>query len=126
MEPDCDSGEFDEAHEVFEELVVTGRDAAELFELIEEALDDVALLVEFGVVRPFEGAVSFRRNDDLAADLHDPVAQVISVVALVGDDGLCGEALDQFVGKGDVVALPRRADQAHRIGSVRNFVFGPA
>jgi transposase InsO family protein len=32
-----------------------------------------------------------------------------------GDRGVCDEAVDEIVGKGDVVALPRRADQAHRI-----------
>ena len=50
LEPDSDSSEFDEAHEVGEQLVVSGRDAPELFELVEEALDDVALLVQVGVV----------------------------------------------------------------------------
>ena len=48
FEPDGDGGEFDKADEVGEQLVVSGRDAAELFELVEEALDDVALLVEVG------------------------------------------------------------------------------
>jgi hypothetical protein len=48
FEPDGDSGEFNEAHEVGEELVVAGGDAPELFELVEEAFDEVALLVEVG------------------------------------------------------------------------------
>jgi hypothetical protein len=39
-EPEGDSGEFDEAHEVCEQLVVSGGDAAELFELVEEALNE--------------------------------------------------------------------------------------
>ena len=46
FEPDGDSGEFDEAHEVLEELVVSRCDAAERLELVEKALDDVARLVE--------------------------------------------------------------------------------
>ena len=40
---------------------------------------------------------------------------MIGVVALVGDRDVCGEAVDQVVREGDVVALPWRADQAHRI-----------
>jgi hypothetical protein len=40
---------------------------------------------------------------------------MIGVVAFVGDRGVCSEALDQIVREGDVVALPRRANQAHRI-----------
>ena len=50
-----------------------------------------------------------------AAGLCDPVAEMIGVVALVGDRHVGGEALDQFVGEGDVVALAWRTDQAHRI-----------
>jgi branched-chain amino acid transport system substrate-binding protein len=63
-----------EAHEVGEELVVTSCDAAEVFQLLEEALHDIALFVEFGVVMTFECPVSFGRNDGLAAGLRDPVA----------------------------------------------------
>ena len=40
---------------------------------------------------------------------------MIGVVALVGDRDVRGEALDQLVREGDVVALSWRADQAHRI-----------
>ena len=40
---------------------------------------------------------------------------MIGVVALVGDCDVWGEALDQFEREGDVVALARRADQAHGI-----------
>ena len=115
FEPDCDGGEFDEAHEVGEQLVVAGCDAAELFELVEEALDDVALLVEFGVIGTLERAVPLGRNDRLAAAFSDLVAQVIGVVALVGDRDVRGEAVDQVVRESDVVALAGRADQAHRI-----------
>ena len=78
-------------------------------------LDDVALLVEFGVIGTLERAVPLGRNDRLAAAFSDLVAQVIGVVALVGDRDVRGEALDQLVREGDVVALAWRADQAHRI-----------
>jgi hypothetical protein len=44
FEPDGDRGEFDEAHKVGEQLVIACGDAAELFELVEEALDDVGSL----------------------------------------------------------------------------------
>jgi hypothetical protein len=40
---------------------------------------------------------------------------MIGVVAFVGDRDVGGEAVDQFMRKGDVVALPWRTDQAHRI-----------
>jgi hypothetical protein len=38
-EPDSDCGEFDEAHEVDEEFIISRGDPAELFELVEEAFD---------------------------------------------------------------------------------------
>ena len=63
FEPDGDSGEFDEAHEVGEQLVVACGDAAELLELVEEALNDVALLIEFGVIGTLERAVPLGRNN---------------------------------------------------------------
>ena len=115
FEPDGDSCEFDEPHEVGEELIVSCRDAAELFELVEEALDDVALFVKLGVIATFDRSISLGRNDDLAAGFGDPVAEVIGVVALVGDRRLSGETLEEVMGEGDVVALSRRADQAHGI-----------
>ena len=90
-------------------------DAPELFEPVEEALDDVAFLVEVGVVGALDGSVTFRRDDDFASGLGDPVAQMIGVVALISDRDLGFEAVDQLVREGNVVALPGRADQTHRI-----------
>ena len=49
-EQDSDSGENDESPVVYEELVVSGSDPAKLFELVEEALDEIALLVERFVI----------------------------------------------------------------------------
>ena len=40
---------------------------------------------------------------------------MIGVVAFVGDRRVCDEAFDQIMRKGNVVALPRRANQAQRI-----------
>ena len=39
---------------------------------------------------------------------------MVSVIAFVGDHGLGFQAVDKFVGKGDVVALACRADQTQR------------
>ena len=115
FEPDCDRGEFDEAHEVGEQLVVACGDAAELLELVEEALNDVALLVEIDIVGAFDRSVSLGWDHGLAAGFRNLVAQMIGVVALVSDRDVRGEAFDQLVREGDVVALAWRADQAHRI-----------
>jgi hypothetical protein len=61
FEPDYDGGKFDEAPEVDKQLVISRRDPAELFELVEEALDEVAFLIEFGVVGTLDFAVPLGR-----------------------------------------------------------------
>ncbi len=40
---------------------------------------------------------------------------MVGIVALVADRGARIEAIDEFMREGDVVALPRRADQAERV-----------
>ena len=81
-----DGGDFDEAHEVGEELVVSGGDAAEVFELVEEALDPVALLVDFLVVVMLVSPVALGRDDRDRADLQDGVVEGIRVIALFCQD----------------------------------------
>lgn len=105
MEPDSDSCDFDEAHEVGEELVVSGRNPSELLELVEEALDAVSFLVELAVVRTLDLAIALGRDDDPGAAFSDPVGQVVGVISLVGDGSFCLDAVDQVMGESDVVAL---------------------
>ena len=87
----------------------------ELFELVEEALDDVALLVEIGVVGTLHLAVSFRRDDRRRSGLHDPLDEMVSVIALVGNRHARVEAVDKIMGKGNVVALAGTTDQTDRV-----------
>ena len=115
FEPDGDSGEFNEAHEVSEQLVVSRGDAAELFELVKEALDDVALFIEVDVVGTLDFAVSFWRDDGLCAGLGDRLDKMIGIIALVGNGGARSDAVDKIMREGDVVALPGRPDQADRV-----------
>ena len=53
----------------------------------------------------------------LGATLDDPFAQMVGVVAFVGDGGFSfsRQALDQIMSESDVVALSGRAYQAHWI-----------
>lgn len=115
FEPDGDSGEFNETHEVDEQLVVSRGDAAELFELVEEALDDIALFIEIDVVGTPDLAVSFWRDDGLCAGLGDRGDKMIGIIALVGDGRARSDAVDKIMREGDVVALPGRPDQTDRI-----------
>jgi hypothetical protein len=86
-----------------------------LLELVEEALDDVALLIEIAVVGALELAVPLGRDDDLGSGFGDLIAQMIGVVALIADRGARIEALDKLMCEGDVVTLPRCTNQAERI-----------
>jgi hypothetical protein len=46
------------------------------------------------------------------AHQHD---EMVGIVALVGDGGACGDAVDKIVHEGDVIALPGSTDQTNRI-----------
>ena len=59
-----------------------------MFELVEEALDEIALLVEVGVIGALDLAIAFWRDDGFGADLGDSVDEMVGVIALVGDLGL--------------------------------------
>jgi hypothetical protein len=59
----------------------------EVFELAEEALDEVALPVDFGIDRSLNLAVALGGNMSLSAALADQVDQMLPVIAAVGDDG---------------------------------------
>lgn len=60
------------------------------------------------------GSIAPGRDDDLGPGAGDPLGKVVGIVALVGDGDFGGEAVDEIVGEGDVVALAGRADQADR------------
>ena len=115
FEPDSDSGEFNEAHEVDEQLIISGCDASELFELVEEALDEIALLVEVDVVGALNLAIALGRDDDLRAFSSNCGAQMVGVVAFVGDGHLRVESPDEIMRESDIVALTGRGDQPERI-----------
>ncbi len=86
-----------------------------MFELVEEALDDVAFLVELGVIGALHPAVAPGRDDGLGAGSGDTVNQMICVIAFVGERRLRLDGLDEFMGESDVVALSGAGDQADRV-----------
>ncbi len=64
-EPDHHAGDADHGHEGLGGLVVAGGDTTEMFDLVDEAFDEMALLVEVGIVRDGLGAgtPSMESND---------------------------------------------------------------
>ena len=80
FEPYRDSGEEDEASIIGEELVISGCDAAERLELVDEALDEISLFVERLIVGERGAAIGFGRDDRLRPAVEDSLAQMIGVI----------------------------------------------
>ena len=79
-----------------------------MLEAVEEALDQIALLVQLLVVRPLHLAVGLRRDHGHGAGCLDLLNDGIAVVALVGDDGLGCDLLQEGVGVRAVMDVPGR------------------
>lgn len=90
-------------------------DASEVFEPAEEALDDVALAVGYGIVAVRMFAVGLRRDDDVAAALGEPFAQGPGVVGAVGDElaGSTGDG-EQVARSVQVAGVARGEDEGER------------
>ena len=90
-------------------------DAAELLELVEEALDTVAFFVEGRVVAGDGRAGAGEGDHRLGAGALDRGAEVVGVVAPVGQHPAGAQALDQGRGPADVALLAGTGQQPHRI-----------
>jgi hypothetical protein len=91
------------------ELVVAGRDTAELFELVEEAFNLVALAVER--FSPAKALLAPNHVGDVGdgATRLELGSETIGVVGLVGDDdGASINRGKERLGAGQVVGLPGR------------------
>jgi hypothetical protein len=100
---------LDHSEEVGGELVVSGCDAAEVLELVEEALDEVALAIEALGEAGLPPSVSFGGDVGRRALFLDVRANAVGVVGLVGQDNDAGsEAVEQLVGDLAVVRLSSR------------------
>src|SRR3972149_3109825 len=86
-----------------------------MLDLVEEPLDQIAVLVNLLVVddglRP--GAV--RRHYGLGPGGSDRVAEAIGVVTLVGEQLLERQPADEILGLSDVVHMTRGEDEAERV-----------
>lgn len=106
---------MDESHETGSELVIAGGDATELFELVEEAFDVVALAVK--CLGPAEAllAADHVGNVGDGAAIFDVGSQTIGVVGLVGDDdGAAAEIGQERFGAGQIMRLSRANQELER------------
>ena len=83
-QPDESASEMNERQEGLGEFVVARGDVSELIDAVEEALDQIAVLVDMPIERTRIESVGARRNDSLAALCRDGFDEGIRVVALVG------------------------------------------
>ena len=97
---------MDHGEEVGGELIVTGGDAAEVLQLREKPLDQVALAVEPLAEARLPLAVAFGRDVGSGALVLDQLADAVAVIGLVRQyDGARAEVIEQAIGDLPVVGL---------------------
>ena len=86
-----------------------------MFDLVDKVFDEMALLVELGIVCNGLGAGAFRGDHGDNAVGAQVCSEGIGVEGLVGDQDLGGQAADERFGLGDVVRLAGGETNAQRI-----------
>ena len=121
-EPDHHAGDADHGHEGLGGFVVTRGDATEVFDLVDKAFDEVALLVQVGIVRDGLGAGTVRGDHGADVVRAQVRSEGIGVEGLVGDQDLGGQAADERFGLGDVVRPAGGETNAQRIAATDDTV----
>jgi hypothetical protein len=97
---------LDHGEEVGGEFVVSGRDAAEVFQFREEPLDEVALAVEPLAEAWLPLPIALWRDIGRGTLVLDQLADAVGVVGLVGKDNrMRPEMVEQFVSNLPVMCL---------------------
>src|SRR5258708_30974276 len=109
----CD--EMDSGSEGGVGCVVSGGDTTELFDFLEEVLDQVAPFVDFGVIGDACGAAGIGRDDRQSTALVQLEAQPVAVKGLVADQRAQRNAIQQRLDANAVVALAWQKDEAGEI-----------
>ena len=96
---------MDASKEVSGGFLVACCDAPEVFDEIEEALDEIAFGVEREVAMALNLAVRFWRNDHRDAAPFETSDEAVAVIALVGKESPWRDIRRQRFGLSDVVDL---------------------
>jgi hypothetical protein len=107
--------EIEECREAGGGLVVTGGDASEMLDTVDEALDQVAFLVEVLVVGDRLSPARIWRDHGGGAELDDGRPDAIGIVSLVSDDVLAGLAIEQGLGLGRIMGLAGGQDDPDQL-----------
>ena len=86
-----------------------------MFDLIEEAFDQISLSVEGEVASPLNQPVALGRDDRLYSPLLEGQDQAIGVVGLVGEKGLGAAVFQQRLRLAEVRGLPWGQGEGDRI-----------
>jgi hypothetical protein len=101
--------------EISGELIITCGDGTEVFELIEEAFDQVTFTVEREIARSWGLAVGLGRNDRSDPAVGEGVDEAVGVVSLVAEQCLRIGVFDQWHGASQIMSLAWREHQLDRI-----------
>ena len=93
-----------------------------MFDLVDKAFDEMALLVEVGIVRDGLGAGTVRGVHGADVVRAQVRSEGIGVEGLVGDQDLGGQAADERFGLGDVVRPAGGETNAQRIAATDDTV----
>lgn len=107
--------EIEEAGVVSGELVVPGGDATEVFDLVEEAFDQVAIFVDHSVEAAPLGCCRASRDHRNRAGCSNGIHGALAIIAFVGQNPVCAQPFEQWLDLGDVIALSTRENEANRI-----------
>ena len=126
FDPESCCGESDGCEEVSCELVISCGDGAEMFEFVEEALDQIALAIEAEIDGTADADVALAGDVGLGAAGFDQIDDGLGVIATVGDD-IAGERqiVEELRGRGFVGGLTGGEGEAHGQSNVRIRRFRP-
>ena len=97
-------------------LIVARSDAAELFELAEEILDQVACLVECLIELAGRCPVLPRRDHGGFSGTRQPLEDaIVGIAGFVGDQDLGGHLRQQRISADEIMGLSRGQQEAQRI-----------
>src|SRR6185436_13127623 len=105
--------------------VISGRDAPEVFELVEAALDTISEPIGFDVMADDGNPSALGGDHGLCAQVGDEAAKSIAVVTSVGNDSASGFSFEQGMRLCEIVCLTGRENEperpAERIGQQMDF-----
>ena len=106
---------MDSCEEVSSGFFVAGCDGSELFESIEETLDEVAFGVEREVAIARDLAIRFWRDDRLDRPGFEAFDEGVGIVAFVAEEGFGLHFSREGLGLGDVVDLAAGEAERQRV-----------